>query len=89
MVTCPDCGYEFGATVRGFHRGRLPLRIVDLLEVDAPLTAEQIAAALNANVDSVRQAVWRLWQRQLIVQRPVQNPTLNGQPGARVQWRLP
>lgn len=87
-MNCPNCGYEMAETVRGLHRDRLPLRIVDLLEIDAPLTAEQIAAALNANVEAVRKALWRLGRRQVIEQLPVKNPPPPGTLGAYTHWRL-
>ena len=84
-MRCPNCGYD---VITGLHRGRTPIRILDLLHVDAPLNSEQIAAALDVNIEGIRKAVWRLWQRGLIQQIPVPNPPRNGEQGAKVMWEL-
>lgn len=93
MTACPSCGYQLRGTgrtqlgVHRFNRGMLPMRIVDLLEVDSPLTSEQIAGALQAKTNSVFAALWRLYKDGAVTrtQRP---EWVHGAPTARYTWRL-
>jgi predicted ArsR family transcriptional regulator len=92
-ITCPNCAHDVtlpwqvGNHPGTLHRGRLPLRIVDLLETDAPLTITQIAAALEAREDAVKKAVQRL-QRSGRISQEATPGAVNGYPGPRFRWRL-
>jgi hypothetical protein len=67
FVACPNCGQRVDAPTRAMHRGRLPSRIVDVLDNDGPLTAEGLGVRLDAPATSIYKALWRLHNRGMVV----------------------
>lgn len=65
-------------------RGKVPLRVVDLLDMEPWLTAEGIGLRLSADQETVSRALYRLQVKGLVKSRVIQMN--GGHDQRRVEW---